>query len=90
MGAVAVELDGVIQQVVLVARLRRVVGECPVDEILDRTDESEVITDGVVVIRRPWKCALTPVRPTCVTLYAVVYPPGQSAVGAARASRRLS
>lgn len=33
-GFVAVDVDGVVEQIVLVSRLRAVVGECPVDEIV--------------------------------------------------------
>ena len=50
---VAVEFDGVVEQVVLVAGLCGVVREGPIDEVVDLADESDVVVDGAVVIGRP-------------------------------------
>jgi hypothetical protein len=68
---VAVNLCRVVQQVVLIPRLRRVVCERPVDEILYRTIESDVVVDGVVVISRPQKWTITSIHAPRIALYAV-------------------
>ena len=49
---VAVDVGGVIQKIVLVARLRVVIREGPVDEILDGADKSDVVVHGAVMVGR--------------------------------------
>src|SRR5580692_5184537 len=68
---VAIHVSRVVQQIVLITRLHRVIGERPVDEILYRTDESDVIVDGIVVIRRPQKWAIASVHAARIALHAV-------------------
>ena len=68
---VAVDLCRVIHQVVLIPGLRRVVYERPVDEILYRAHESDVVIDRVVVISGPQKCAITSVHAPRIPLHAV-------------------
>ena len=43
---VTVDVDRVVQQIVLVSRLRAVVRQGPVDEIVYHADESDVVVDG--------------------------------------------
>ena len=51
MGLVTVELDVVVGEVVLMANLSAVVGERPVEELVDPADEANVIIDRALVIR---------------------------------------
>jgi hypothetical protein len=44
-GFVAVDLGGVVQQIVLVSGLVAVVAEGPIDEFVYLTDESDVVVD---------------------------------------------
>lgn len=68
---VAVDLGGVVDQIVLIAGLRRVVCERPVDEILYRADESDMVVDGVVVTSRPQELAIASIHAPRVALHAV-------------------
>ena len=72
MGFVAVDIDGVVQQVVLISRLCAVVGECPVDEIVDLADESDVVVDGAVMVGRSQQRTVLPVDPARIPLHAVI------------------
>src|ERR1700743_857122 len=67
---VAVDLGGVVEQVVLIAGLRRVICQRPIDEIVDFTDESDVIIDCTVVIGRPQQCAILAVYAPGIPLHA--------------------
>ena len=48
---VTVELDMVIRDVMLMANLSAVVGERPVEEVVDFSDEANVIIDRALVVR---------------------------------------
>jgi hypothetical protein len=98
-GFVAVDLGRVVQQIVLIARLRRVIRERPVDEILYWTAESDVIIDTVVVIDRPQEWAITSIYASRIVLHAVeglgpgleaCYPFAQFAVRRHRPSRPVT
>ena len=72
MGHVAVDVHAVVEQVMLMTGLGAVVGECPIDEIVGHTDESDVIVDGAVMIGRPQQRAVGAIDPARVALHAVV------------------
>jgi hypothetical protein len=59
-GFVAVDLGGVVQQIVLVSGLVAVVAEGPIDEFVYLTDESDVVVDGAVMVGRSQQCAILP------------------------------
>src|SRR6202035_3884251 len=69
---VAVDVDGVVQQIVLVSRLLAVKRERPVDEIVYLTNESDVVVDGAIVIGRSQERAILPVDAARVPLHEVL------------------
>ena len=71
-GFVAVDVDGVVEQIVLVSRLRAVIRERPVDEIVYVADKSDVVIDGAVMVGRSQQRTILPVDSARVPLHAVM------------------
>ena len=71
MGFVTVHLGRVVEHVVLVPGLCRVVGECPLDEVVDLADESHVVVYRAVVICGAQQSAIAAVHPSRIPHHAV-------------------
>jgi hypothetical protein len=71
-GQIPVDCSAQLVLLLLYLGLRAVVGECPIDEIVDHTDESDVIVDRAVVICRPEQRPVSSVHATRVALHAVI------------------